>query len=127
MYIRLTRGVRPRLEGKEKTPLSSRVATGMSWSPLSDQNGVKPTVEFGERTRDCSPGRARKEGRHVAKTGASRGFSLSAASVGFLTRYDGELREPLVWCQGSQGFMSVAEGVRHCPRVMVGESGLKAC
>ena len=35
-------------------------------------------MEFGERTRDCSPGHARKEGRHVAKTGASRGFSLSA-------------------------------------------------
>ena len=41
----------------------------MSWSPLSDQKGVKPTVEFGERTRDCSPGHARKEGRHVAKMG----------------------------------------------------------
>ena len=27
--------------------------------------------------------------------------------------------------QGSQGIMSVAEGARHCPRVMVGESGLK--
>ena len=52
-------------------------------------------------------------------------FSSCGASVGFHTRYDGELREPLVWRQGSQGFMSVAEGVRHCPRVMVGESGLK--
>ena len=52
-------------------------------------------------------------------------FSSCGASVGFLTRYDGELREPLVWRQGSQGFMSVAEGARHCPRVMVGESGLK--
>ena len=52
-------------------------------------------------------------------------FSLCGASVWFLTRYDGELREPLVWRQGSQGFMSVAEGARHCPRVMVGESGLK--
>ena len=31
-------------------------------------------MEFGERTRDCSPTHARKEGRHVAKTGASRGF-----------------------------------------------------
>ena len=31
--------------------------------------------------RDCSPGHARKEGLHVAKTGASRGFSLSAAPV----------------------------------------------
>ena len=40
-HIRLTRGVRPRLEGKEKTPLSSRVATGMSWSPLGDQKGVQ--------------------------------------------------------------------------------------
>ena len=31
----LTRGVRPHLEGKQRTPLSSRVATGISWSPLS--------------------------------------------------------------------------------------------
>ena len=28
------RGVRPRLEGKPRTPLSSRVATGISWSSL---------------------------------------------------------------------------------------------
>ena len=62
-------------EAEDSALLSSR--TGMSWSPLSDQKGVKPTVEFGERTRDCSPGHARKEGRRVAKTGASRGFSLS--------------------------------------------------
>ena len=27
------RGVRPRLEGNEWTPLSSRVATGIPWSP----------------------------------------------------------------------------------------------
>ena len=54
------RGVRPRLEGKEKTPLSSRVATGMSWSPLSDQKGVKPPVDFGERNRDWTPGHAGK-------------------------------------------------------------------
>ena len=57
--------------------------------------------------------------------GVSWVFSICGASVWFLTRYDGELREPLVWRQGSQGFMSVAEGARHCPRVMVGESGLK--
>ena len=62
---------------------------------------------------------SRKRGRLV-------GFSICGASVGFLTRYDGELREPLVWRQGSQGFMSVAEGVHHCPRVMVEESSLKA-
>ena len=32
---RLPRGVRPRLEGRPRTPLSSRVATRVSWSPLS--------------------------------------------------------------------------------------------
>ena len=30
--------------------------------------------------------------------------------MGFLTRYDGELREPLVRCQGSQVSMGVATG-----------------
>ena len=34
MHSKLTRGVRPRLEGKPRTPLSCRVATGISWSPL---------------------------------------------------------------------------------------------
>ena len=33
------RGVRPRLEGKPRTPLSSRVATRVSWSPLSPLEG----------------------------------------------------------------------------------------
>ena len=47
--------VRPRLEGKQSTLLSSQVATGISWSPLSGLKGVKPPVKFGERTRDCSP------------------------------------------------------------------------
>ena len=97
----------------------------MSWSPLSDQKGVKPTVEFGERTQDCSPGHTAKEGPHLVRTGVSWVFSSCGSSVVLLTRYDGELRGPLVWRQGSQGFMSVAEGARHCPRVMVGESGLK--
>ena len=36
---RLPRGVRPRLEGKPRTPLSSRVATRVSWSPLSGLKG----------------------------------------------------------------------------------------
>ena len=33
--------------------------------------------------------------------GISWVFSSCGASVGFLTRYDGDLREPLVRCQGS--------------------------
>ena len=35
MHSRRILGVRARLEGKQRTPLSSRVATGVSWSPLS--------------------------------------------------------------------------------------------
>ena len=34
LHSRLTRGVRPRLEGKPSTPLSCQVATGISWSSL---------------------------------------------------------------------------------------------
>ena len=43
-------------------------------------------------------------------TGACRGFLRLGASVEFLTRYDGELREALVWHQGSQVSMHVARG-----------------
>ena len=42
--------------------------------------------------------------------------------MGFLTRYDEELMEPLVQCQVSQVSMRVARGARHGSRVMVGES-----
>ena len=69
-------GVRPRLEGKQRTPLSSQVATRISWSPLSGLKGVEPPLPFGERTRDCSPGHAGKEGPQLARTGASQGFPL---------------------------------------------------
>ena len=40
--IEIPRGVKPRLEGKPRTPLSSRVATRVSWSPLSGLKGVLP-------------------------------------------------------------------------------------
>ena len=33
LHPRFTRGVRPRLKWKQRTPLSSRVVTGISWSP----------------------------------------------------------------------------------------------
>ena len=42
--------------------------------------------------------------------GVSWFFWSCGASVGFLTRYDRELREPLVWCQGSQVSIRVARG-----------------
>ena len=127
MHSRLPRGVRPRLEGKPRTPLSSRVATRVSWSPLSGLKGVQPPLPFGERTRDCSPGHAGKEGPHLAMSGESRGFSGAAVPVwGFSQGTTGssgslscgvrEVKSPYEW----------RGGARHCSRVMVVESGLNA-
>ena len=59
--------------GKQRTLLSSRVATDISWSPLSGLKGVKPPFEFGEGTQDLSPGHAGKAGLHLRMTGASHG------------------------------------------------------
>ena len=86
------------------TPLSSRVATDISWSPLSGLQGAKLPVDFGDRTRYCSPGHAEKEGPHLAMTGASRGFSRAAAQV---------------WC-----FSRGTTGSSRASRVAPGKSGL---
>src|SRR5574341_1381102 len=40
------------LEGKQRTPLCSRVATGISWSSLGGLKGVKPPEALGESSRD---------------------------------------------------------------------------
>ena len=86
MHSRLPRGVRPHLEGKQRTSLSSQFATPISWSPMSGLKGVEPPLQFGERTRDCSPGQAGKEGAHLERTGASQGFPRAAAPVGVFSR-----------------------------------------
>ena len=39
-------GSQASLEWKQRTPLSSRVATSISWSPLSGLKEVKPPVEY---------------------------------------------------------------------------------
>ena len=99
---------------------------GIFWSPLSGLKGVKPPVEFSERTRDCSLGPAGKEGPHLAMTVESRGFFRAAAGVWCFSRVHGELRESLS-C-GAREVQSPFEfrgGEWHCSRVMVGESGLK--
>ena len=44
LHYRLTQGVRPRLEGKQRTRLSSRLATRISWSPLSGLKGDRKSV-----------------------------------------------------------------------------------
>ena len=53
---------------------------------LSGLKGVQPPLPFGERTRDCSPGHAGKEGPQLARTGVP-GSSCS-------------------WCRGLSGALS---------------------
>ena len=133
MHSRLPRGVRPRLEGKPRTPPSSRVATRVSWSPLSGLKGVQPPLQFGDRTRDCSAGHAGKEGPQLARTGASQGFPQAAVPVGVFsrgtTRFSGSLscgaREVRSTC-GGDGDRVMAlesrEGTRASRRVEEGLS-----
>ena len=97
---RLTRGVRPRLDWKQRTPFSSPATTGISWSPPSGLKGVKPPVEYGERTHDCSLGHAGNEGPHIVITGESRSFSRAEEPVWV----SHEVR------QGAQGASCVAPG-----------------
>ena len=53
---------------------------------LSGLKGVNPPVKFGERTRDCSPAQAGKEGPHLSLTGASCGFSRTAVPLWVFSR-----------------------------------------
>ena len=117
MHARLTRGVRPGLVWKQRTPLSSRVAMGISWSLVSGRKGIKPPVEFGENIRDGSPGIAGKEGRHLAMTGSSLGFSraeapgwvfprCSTGSSGSLSCGAREVRSPMRVARGSGSLLS---------------------
>ena len=57
--------------------------------------------------------------------GVSWVFSSCGASVGFLTRYDGEFRDPLVRRQRSLTPCVWPGRSRYCSRAMVGESDLK--
>ena len=118
---RLPRGVRPHLEGKQRTPLSSRVVKWISWSPLSGLKGVQPPLQFGERTRDCSPGHAGKEGPQLAMTGVSQGFPRAAAPMALfsrgMTRISGslscgarEVRSPCAWRGGARPGSRVTGG-----------------
>ena len=120
-HSRLPRGVRPRLEGKQRTPLSSLAGTLIYWSPLSGLKGFKPPLQFGEKTQDCSPGQAGKEGTHLARTGASQGFARAATPLGVFsrgtTRVSGslscgarEVRSPCAWRGGARPGSRVTGG-----------------
>ena len=62
---------------KQRTPLCSRVATGISWSSLCGLKGVKPPEAFGERSRDWSLGHAGDEGPHLRDHGGVSGWFSS--------------------------------------------------
>src|SRR5574339_136376 len=114
------------LEWKQRTPLCSRVATGISWSSLGGLKGVKPPEAFGERPRDWSLGHAGDEGPRLSMTGESRGCSRAAAPVCGFSR--GTTARSVSLSLGAREVGSPCEwrgGARHCSRAMVGESGLE--
>ena len=67
------------LEWKQRTPLCSLVAAGISWSSLGGLKGLKPPEALGETSRYWPLGHAGDEGPHLAMTGESRGGSRAAA------------------------------------------------
>ena len=116
------------LEWKQRTPLCSRVATGISWSSLGGLKGVKPPEAFGERSRDWSLGHAGDEGPHLSMTGESRGCSRAAAPVCGFSRGTTARSVSLSW--GAREVGSPCEwrgGARHCSQAMGGDSGLETC
>ena len=88
-------GILGSLELHEAIPASSRVLRGNS---------------------GFSSSRCRRKGPHLVWTGESHGLSrVAAGGLGFLSRYHGELREPLMFTQESQVSMGI---VRASPRVL---------
>ena len=99
----------PRVEAKESALLSSRdvyLLEPTEWPQGSQASSSVWRQDSGLLSRPCRKRRpsSRDDG------GVLWVFSSCVASLGFLTRYDGELREPLVWCQGSQASMRVPRG-----------------
>ena len=85
---------RPRLEGKPRTPLSSRVATRVSWSPLSGLKGLGTLL-----------------GSAQWKRASSRG---EAGTSGFLCVLDSDCRVPAELGQESQASSCVEEFNSSC-------------
>ena len=99
----------PRVEAKESALPSSRdlyLLESTEWPQGSQASSSVWRGDSGLLSRPCRKRRpsSRDDG------GVLWVFSSCVASLGFLTRYDGELREPLVWCQGSQASMRMARG-----------------
>ena len=73
-------------------------------------------------------GKSSSRGQEPTMMGESRGFSrVAGGSLGFLSSYNGELRESPVLPQRSPVSIPVAMGSVDCFRVTAGESGLNSC
>ena len=112
------------VEVKNSALLSS--CDGYLLEPIEWPKGVKPPLEFSERTRDCPLGPAGKEGPHLVMTGESRGFIPAAVQrMEFFWSYDGELREPFMRPREVQSPFKLCGAERHCSRLTAAESVLK--
>ena len=96
-------------EAKDSTLLQSRDADLLEpteWPQGSQASSSVWREDSGLLSRPCR----KRRPSHRNDRGVSWVFSLCCTSVGFLKRYDGELKELLVWHQGSQVSMPVAMG-----------------
>ena len=101
--------VSSRGEGKDSALLSSRdgyILEPTEWPKGSQASCGVWRVDSGLLSRPC---RKRRPSSRIDGD-VSWVFSSFGASVGLLTRYDRELRKPLVWRQGSQVSMRVSRG-----------------
>ena len=58
-----------KLQMVAQTPATAVASSNYYLGPLDQIKGVQPPLPFGERTRDCSPDHAGKEGPQLARTG----------------------------------------------------------
>ena len=107
------RGVRPRLEGKPRTPLSCRVATGISWSPL---RGVVWARE------STAPAQGNQSLRDEAlflcakPSGVPRGTANSTASL-TSQRHPGKVPQVPGRSRGKRGFPAATPCPTRCDPV----------
>ena len=97
------------VEAKNSALLSSRdgyLLEPTEWPKVSQASCGVWREDSGLLSRPCT-----KRRPSSCNDGGVLWFFMSyRASVGFLMRYDGELREPLVWLHGSHVSMRVARG-----------------
>ena len=110
LHLSFTRGVRPRLQWKKRTPLSSS-CNGYFLEPIEWPKGCQASCgvlreDSGLLSRPCRKRRASScdDGQ------ISLFFSSCNASVGFFSSYNGDLKETLVCPQGSPISIPVATG-----------------